>query len=98
MKVSATGMPWYEEQDYEELRRLFVDGERLHATYAEWRRAAELGVQSFERSGERLIRVPVSPAAFKTWCDARGKRPDSAARNEYAAEYARDVVRREQGN
>lgn len=41
MKVSTVGIPWYRPDDYNKLRKLFVDGNILHATYKEWLASAE---------------------------------------------------------
>jgi hypothetical protein len=61
MDVKAVGMPWYREPDYAELRGLFVDGQKLHASHAEWLAAAMLGESKLRATGVRAVRAEIRP-------------------------------------
>ena len=92
MQVAATGMAWYEREDWAALKALFTDSEKLHADYDDWLAAAELGFKSMTDRGHLVIKVPISPSTFATWCAEKGLEPDAHARSMYASLKARDII------
>ena len=84
MEIKAFGMAWYDEADFVELLKLFVDSEKLHRTYAEWRTAAEQGERQMTAQGMRVVRAYIRPKEFANWCKAEGLRPDAEARKRFA--------------
>lgn len=88
MRISVVGLPWYQKEHYSHLRALFVDGARLHATYAEWLAAAQATETHLAANGNRVIRVPFEPEAFVAWCSAHDVAPDAQSRTRYASECA----------
>lgn len=90
--VQAVGFPWYREDEFLQLRAMFADGEKLHRTYAEWRRAAETGETEMRAKGARVVRAEIRPDAFAAWCAARGLALDAKARMEFANEAAYRAV------
>ena len=77
MKPQAIGIPWYKEEDYERLRAMFEDGDKLHDSYAGWLQAAENGVKQLEGGGMRVVKVQTDPDEFAAWCRAHGQKLDS---------------------
>lgn len=51
MKVQAIGMAWYREADYDKLRAVFVDGDRLPRTFLQWQDQAEQGRKRYVGRG-----------------------------------------------
>ena len=92
MTVQAIGFPWYREDEFARLRAMFADGDKLHPTYAEWRRAAEVGEADLRARGARVVRAEIRPDAFSAWCAERGFTMDSRARSEFASEAAYRAV------
>lgn len=80
------GLPWYEPEHYDALRRSLADGARLPLAYETWRIATEQVEQQVQRSGVQVIRVPIRPDEFAKWCAHNGTGSDGAARSKYAAE------------
>jgi hypothetical protein len=95
--VKAVGLAWYHESDYMPLRKLFEDGEKLHATYHEWLQAANLGFERLKKGGHIVEKVYITPDEFSAWCTAKGKRLNAESRiafvNEAVAKkYIKSVV------
>lgn len=79
------GVAWYEYGEWNQLRALAPDAEKLEATHAEWLAFAERSLAELRAAGYHPRRVPVKVAALQAWCDAVGRRPDASARAEYAS-------------
>lgn len=79
------GLPWYDLEQYEALRASLVDGSKLPPEYETWRIATEQMEREVQRSGVEVMRVPIEPEAFGTWCEASGLPRDAASRSRYAA-------------
>jgi hypothetical protein len=94
VKVAAVGIPWYRREDFAELRALFTDGHKLHATYEGWLAAAEEGERRIKADGTLTVRANLRPEEFAAWCNAKGIPLDSKARMEYANEWAHDWLKR----
>lgn len=92
LKISATGMPWYTEEDYPELLKLFTDGPNLPATYSKWLASAQTGETHMQNQGARVVRALIRPEEFAAWCAERSIRPDAAARLDYASKMAYRAV------
>lgn len=80
------GLPWYTPETYETLRASLADGAKLPALYDTWRIATEQMEREVRRSGVEVVRVPIEPDAFASWCARDGSARDAAARARYAAE------------
>ncbi|MCJ2061136.1 hypothetical protein MKK63_00140 [Methylobacterium sp. J-088] len=80
------GLPWYAQENYAALRTCLADGAKLPALYDTWRIATEQMEQVVQRSGVEVVRVPIEPNAFASWCARDGSLTDGAARARYAAE------------
>jgi len=86
MRISVIGIAWYRRTDYETLKRLFVDGEKLPATYDQWLKSAERPANQFSRDGQAFQKVYIDPDTFPAWCAARGLDIDANARTQFSAE------------
>ncbi|VVE53157.1 hypothetical protein PCO31111_04869 [Pandoraea communis] len=93
--LRIVGLAWYLEQDYDLLKSLFVDGDRLPATFDKWEKKAEELRKSRLAQGEVVVKAHINPRAFPAWCAAHGKNVDASGRmayaNSVAAEYARNL-------
>jgi len=86
MKASVIGIAWYKSQDYETLKRLFIDGDNLPTTYGEWLQSAERVVNQLRRDGHAFQKVYIDPETFSAWCAARDLELDANARTRFSAE------------
>ena len=81
-------LPWYEQQTYEQIRALMVDGEHF-AAFAAWEVDALRTEAFFAAKGEKTQRIYVEPEAFTRWCKANGRKADATGRVAYATWVAR---------
>lgn len=89
MQVQITGLFWMERSDWDALLPHFTDRAKLPATYEEWRRRAEQGLQTLSQGGKHeVIKVRAEPDEFLRWCRAKGLDINSNARSEYASHHA----------
>jgi hypothetical protein len=88
MRISVTGIAWYKREDYERLRALFMDGDKLPSTYDQWLNKAEDIVNQFRSNGQAFQKVYIDPNTFADWCSARGLDIDAKARMRFSNEGA----------
>lgn len=79
-------LPWYNRDDYPDIRDMMVDRHSLARTYEQWLAAAENNESVGRQAGLEIVRVIIEPSSFARWCSAAGVEPDSTARMRYAAE------------
>ena len=84
------GVAFYFPEEWEALRAIAPDSDVLENTYEEWLAVYKDAVASLRKNGMHLKRVDVRVRDLVQWCQRRERRPDAAAR----AEYAVDVLRR----
>lgn len=82
--VQVLGMAWYEEQDFQEIKRLMADGHTLHTTYGDWLRSASTLERRFLNEGKHVVRAVIKPTEFKQWCQERRLNLDSNARTAFS--------------
>lgn len=80
------GIPWYDREDYEELRALFHDGSRLPETFRDWYDQATAAFRVFQNQRLRVTRVRLRPKEFEIWCQERRVSCDYRARHLFAQE------------
>lgn len=98
MRVSATGIPWYESaEDYEAVRAISVDADGFCDTYEDWLSQAKQLERAIQAEGGRPIRVHMDAVDFPEWCQDRGANIDAHARSSFASEVAGQVITRERG-
>lgn len=91
--ISIIGMVWYQAEDYDAIRNVMADGDKLPATFHEWRMAAETGEKKLRRDGHTVVRALVQPEAFADWCRSRGLNVDAQARMDFANLIAKEHQR-----
>ena len=64
--------------DYEAMRRLVPDDERLPARYEDWTRRANERIARLIKRAEKFIAVVVKPDDLITHCRATGEKPSWA--------------------
>jgi hypothetical protein len=92
MEVGITAIGWYREEDWEELRKLFVDSDKLSPTYAGWLETAEKGERTLKEKGHRVVRAEIRPKEFAEWCKDRALTTDARARGQFGSWYAHQVA------
>lgn len=92
MTIQSFSIPWYQRTKYDRLRQISVDGEKLHATYKGWLRAATALESRMKESGADVHRVEIDPEDFVLWCEENDLSTDAHARTLYATSVTRAEV------
>lgn len=87
---SVQAMVWYKEEHWESLKEMFVDGDRLPLSYADWLERAEQMKAQAQAEGDAVIKVFIDPETFPEWCRKKGLEMDSEARSQLAIEVAQE--------
>jgi hypothetical protein len=85
-------MAWFKRENYARLLATFEDSHKLHRTFDEWLRNAEVGRKTLEAKGFRVICVDIDPDHFPAWCVRQHLRVDSQSRTKYASLIAHKMI------
>ena len=97
MQVSVTGLVWYRNaEDYDRLKAIFTDGEKLADTFESWLKSAQIGFDKLTSEGHVVIKANIDPNTFPEWCRARGMELNAKARMAYGNECAANRYRAQQ--
>jgi hypothetical protein len=88
-KVIAA-IAWFRADQWQLLRSLSVDVDKLEQTHEEWVRFAEKCIEDLEKTGAIVRKVDVDVNELNDWCIARKRALDGAARAQFAVESLRD--------
>ena len=83
MNTEIVGIPWYNEDEFAEIKIIMEDGDKLHTRYDDWLAAAEQLKQTYRDRGIVAIEAYINPGEFVAWCHARDLDPDAKARMLY---------------
>jgi hypothetical protein len=83
--MAQLGLAWYSREDWERLREIADDRDKLDDTHEDWERQALKMIQDLEAVGRRVQKVPINIEALIAWCRERKCRIDMAARSEYVS-------------
>ena len=88
---TASGVAWYDRAQWQRLREVAADPERLENSYDEWVAMAEKIIRDLEATGMLIERVPVDTEDLIVWCNERARPIDGEARAEYAGQKLRET-------
>jgi hypothetical protein len=89
MQISVTGLVWYRNaEDYDRLKAMFTDGDKLADTFENWLKSAQAGFDKLTGSGHVVIKAIIDPDTFPKWCRARGLEMSAKARTAFGNECA----------
>jgi hypothetical protein len=86
--ISATGIGWYNREDYPRILEIMEDADVLPTTYDTWRQKAEGLERQIKASGAIVVRAVIEPKEFVAWCAARGLKVNAKARTAFGSECA----------
>jgi hypothetical protein len=86
LTISIIGMSWYYKDDFEKIKKIFVDGENIGASYHDWLRRAEIGYNHLISKGHLVEKVFISSKYFPKWCKENNLELDSKARARFGSE------------
>ena len=76
---------WYKPEQWDQLRAVSVDRDRLEDTYTEWVSGAESSFEDYRANGLDIFKIIIDVNELVAWCKKEGREIDSAARSELAA-------------
>jgi hypothetical protein len=82
---TASGVAWYDREQWQHLRQVAADPEVLEESYDEWVAMAENAIRELEARGMIIERVPVNTTDLVAWCREQDRPVDGSARAEFAA-------------
>ena len=77
------GLAWYKEAQWDRLREVSADGDRLEKTYEAWRQLAQARFDELLKKGVRVVKVPVEVEDLASWCRELGRVVDGEGRVAY---------------
>ena len=86
---TASGVAWFDREQWQRLREVAADPERLEESYEAWVAMAERAIRHLEATGMLIERVPVDTEELIAWCKDRARSIDSSARAEFVARQLR---------
>jgi hypothetical protein len=81
--MTHVGIGWYRKDQWEDLRRIATDKERIEKTWEEWIAVAEKKMIELMKEGYTPQKVPVDVSELELWCKTSGKQCDGKARAEF---------------
>lgn len=96
MTQKAVGWFCYkDESQYNELKLIFLDADKLPLTFADWKKKTEEGIRSQETQGTLVIKAhPESTDDFIEFCRHHGKSLSAEGRIHFASVKAAEHLRR----
>ncbi len=88
---AVIGVAWYRPDQWEIMRNVAVDRDKLEDTYTEWLADVERLVKQLEQQGLRVIKVDIEVADLMLWCESQQIPIDGKARSNYAAFKAQQI-------
>jgi len=85
----VTGCAWYRAKQWDRLREVSADRDKLEETYEEWVANAEESLRNMRKAGIYAHKIDVDVEELLAWCEARGEDVDSKARAAYVADMMR---------
>jgi hypothetical protein len=85
----VTGCAWYRAEQWERLREISADRDKLEQTFGEWVTNAEESLQEMRKAGVYAEKVEIDVEELLAWCRAQDREVNGGARSQYAAEMLR---------
>ena len=86
---AVTGYAWYRAEQWDRLREISVDRDKLQDRYEDWVADAERSLQEIRQRGGHAEKIDVDVEELLAWCQAEGLDVNGKARAQYAAEALR---------
>jgi len=86
---TVIGLAWYLPEQWERLRKVSADADKLEDTHGEWLELNLKSEQDLKHKGLEVHRVIVDVDALFAWCEARNQPVNGASRSDYVGEMLR---------
>jgi len=83
---TVLGIAWYTREQWEKLRKVASDPEKLDDTYEDWKVNAEKALRDYAKLGTITRKVHIDVKELMEWCNSLGLPVDGTARSAFAGE------------
>jgi hypothetical protein len=83
---SVVGFAWYRREEWQRLREMSSDRERLEEDFEEWLRCASRAFEDAKRAGISVMKVDVNVEELLNWCRQSKLAIDASARAGFVAQ------------
>lgn len=88
MKIQIIGLSWYYKEDFENIKKIFTDGEKIGKSYEDWLLNAENTYNQLISIGVNVEKVYINSEYFLHWCEQNKFEINSQARQRFVNEIA----------
>lgn len=81
-----TGIVWYTEVEWEKMKKISIDSERLENTFKEWEEMALKTLADMKATGIVGKKVFIKAEEFLIWCKIHSLPVDASSRSRYVSE------------
>ena len=81
----ATGVAWYTQSAWSQVKATASDPERFEATYDEWVAMANEALETLNSAGAAARKVLIDPEEFLAWCQKERTENSAAARSRFVS-------------
>lgn len=93
LPIRATGLAWYNREDYPRILQIMEDADKLPPNFEKWQYAAHKAESQIKASGMIVVRAVIDPDEFVAYCSRHNLKVDAQARTRFASEIAAGQVR-----
>ncbi|MCL4549836.1 MAG: hypothetical protein M1495_14850 [Bacteroidetes bacterium] len=83
---SNIGIVWYSKEEWEKMKQISIDSERLEASFEQWEKMAQKTLFEMKATGIIGTKVLIKSEDFLVWCKIHSLPLDAASRSEYVSE------------
>lgn len=83
-EIMVVAFCWYEQSEWEALKRTAADKEILDDTYEEWKQNANDSIATARAEGHQVQKIKIKIDRLEAWCGEQGIDNNSTARTQYA--------------
>jgi hypothetical protein len=80
---TQTGMVWYNENEWERMKNICVDSEKLENSFKDWEEMTQKAFEELNAEGMKVVKVFVNADEFYIWCIDHSLPLDASSRSQY---------------
>ena len=85
------GVAWHRRDQWQRLREVSTDVEKLENTYEEWLQLANEKIKELTAAGVSIGKVHIDIEQLIQWCEENGLEVNGSSRARYTAERLREI-------
>jgi ribosomal protein S16 len=85
-RIENVGIVWYTPEEWERMKQISIDSERLEDSFKEWESMAQKTLNDMKATGIAGTKVFIKAEEFFVWCKIHSLPVDAASRSRYVSE------------